>query len=82
MKQGVEFFHNLNFCFQKWFRSGFQGGGDSMHLHEVQFKGSTEIKNRALNSYVIQNNVRALIIVLKMGDIFINRISTNENAEV
>ena len=25
VKQGVEFFHNLNFCFQKWFRSGFQG---------------------------------------------------------
>ena len=53
-----------------------------MHLQAVQFKGSTEIKNRALNYYVIQNNVRALIIVLKMADIFINRISTNENAEV
>ena len=25
VKKGVDFFHNLNFCFQKWFRSGFQG---------------------------------------------------------
>ena len=47
VKKGVDFFHNLNFSFQKWFRSGFQGGGDSMHPHWVQFKRSTEIKNRA-----------------------------------
>ena len=51
VKHGVEFFHNLNFSFQKWFRSGFQRGGNCMIPRRVQFKRSTEIKNRAFNFY-------------------------------
>jgi len=82
VKKGVEFFHNLNFRFQKWFRSGFQRGGDSMHLHRYNSKGVRRLKTEHFNSYIFQNNVWAFIIVLKLVDIFINRIITNENAEV
>ena len=48
VKQGVEFFHNLNFCFQKWFRSGFQGAEILSAGHRALVARSTEIKNRAV----------------------------------
>jgi len=53
-----------------------------MHPHGYNSKGVRRLKTEHLNSFVFQNNVRALIIVLKRIDIFINRIITNEKAEV
>jgi len=82
VKKGVDFFHNLNFCFQKWFRSGFQGAEIVLHPKGHNSKGVRGLKTEHLNSYTFQNNVQALIIVLLTEDIFINRIITIENAEV
>ena len=48
VKQGVEFFHNLNFVFKNGLDQVFKRGGDRMYPGRVQFKGSTEIKNRAV----------------------------------
>lgn len=53
-----------------------------MHLAGHIQKGVRRLKTEHLNSYVSQNNVQALIIVLKTMDIFINRIITNKKAEV
>jgi len=53
-----------------------------MHLYRYNSKGVRRLKTEHFNSYIFQNNVWAFIIVLKLVDIFINRIITNENAEV
>ena len=53
-----------------------------MHLGRYNSKGVRRLKTEHLNSYIFPNNVQALIIVLKRLDILINRIITNENAEV
>jgi hypothetical protein len=45
-------------------------------------QGVRGLKTEHLNSYILQNNVQALIIVLKRRDILINRIITSEKAEV
>ena len=53
-----------------------------MHLKGCSSKGVRRLKTEHLNSYIFQNNVQALIIALKMEDIFINRIITNKKTEV
>jgi len=82
VKKGVDFFHNLNFVFKNGLDQVFKGAEIVAPSYGVQFKRSTEIKNRALKLLHLSNNVSALIIVIKRADIFINRIITNENAEV
>jgi len=54
-----------------------------MHPYRrVQFKRCTEIKNRALKLLHPSKQCSGIYIVLKRVDIFINRIITNEKAEV
>jgi len=53
-----------------------------MHPRGVHSKGVRRLKTEHLNSGICQNNVWAFIIVLKKGDILINRIITNKKAEV
>ena len=62
LQQGVEFFHNLNFCFQKWFRSGFQRA-EIKRSRRVRDQKEYGVKNRAV-LLLLLNIVLAFIIVL------------------
>jgi hypothetical protein len=59
VKKRVDFFHNLNFCFQKWFRSGSQRGGDYMNPHGLQFKGVRGLKTERLTLATLKTLIRA-----------------------
>ena len=76
------FFITWIFVFKNGLRQVFKGAEVAGTYMRCDSKGVRRLKTERSNSYIFQNNIRALIIVLKMVDIFINRKITNEKAEV
>ena len=62
VKQGVEFFHNLNFVFKNGLDQVFKRGGDRSTRVEYNSKGVRRLKTERSNSYNSETFIRPLLL--------------------